>query len=278
MEAVADDVDRPGLEQRSPWRRVANARITYQVLSIVAFLLLWEVSSLLFFGDFIPSVVEVAAYVVDIVVTGVFFEHAAVTIRRVAVGFLAAYSISVLLGILMGLYSRVEYFFEVLVLIGISIPGLGIVVLSIIWFGISELTAYVSVFVLATPLIVFNFWKGTQSIDYDLIQMAHSFDVSRTMILREVVIPTLVPYMLAAARFGLAISWKIIVLVELLALTDGVGYMINNRFQVYSIVGVIGWTLSFTLVMMIVEFGVLKTIEKRVTKWRVDTGERRPTL
>lgn len=278
MDAVGDDVEPPAFEQPGLWRRISDERLTYQILSILVFLFLWELGARFLFGNFIPSVAEVAAFIVDIVVTGLFFEHAAVTIRRVAVGFLAAYSISVVLGVLMGLYSKAEYFFEVLVLIGISIPGLGIVVLAIIWFGISELTAYISVFILATPLIVFNFWKGTQSIDYGLIEMAHSFDVSRLMIFREVLIPALVPYMLAAARFGLAISWKIIVLVELLALTDGVGYMINNRFQVYSIVGVIGWTLSFTLVMMIVEFGILKNIEKRVTKWRMDTDERRPTL
>lgn len=278
MQTGSGEVEPPQFDERSRWHRIFDRKITYQFLSIFAFLALWELAALFFFEAFIPRVGEVAVFIADIVATGMFYEHASVTIRRVAVGFLAAYSVSIILGVFMGLYTRVEDFFEVLVLIGISIPGLGIVVLSIIWFGISELTAYVSVFILATPLIVFNFWKGTQSIDYDLIEMAHSFNVSRVMIFREVLIPTLVPYMLAAARFGLAISWKIIVLVELLALTSGVGYMINNRFQVYSIVGVIGWTLSFTLVMMFIEFGILKRIEKRVTRWRVDTNERRHTL
>lgn len=277
-EAEAHLNEPPEGDWRRIVRRLVDGKLTYQALSLVVFLLLWEITSLLFFSTFIPRVSAVAAYIVDIVVSGEFFDHAAVTIRRVAVGFALAYSVSIVLGVLMGLYARVEYFFEILVLIGISIPGLGIVVVSIIWFGISELTAYVSVFILATPLIVFNFWKGTQAIDYDLIEMAHSFNVSRVMIFREILIPTLVPYMLAAARFGLAISWKIIVLVELLALTGGIGYMINNRFQVYSIVGVLGWTLSFTLVMMLVEFGLLKNLERRATKWRIASSERRPTL
>lgn len=264
--------------ERSPWDHLIQAKITYQILSLLTFLTFWEFAALFLLGDFLPRVSTVAVFIVDIVVSGLFFEHAAVTVRRVAVGFIAAYTVSVILGVLMGFYARVEYFFEILVLIGISIPGLGVVVLAIIWFGISEMTAYVSVFILATPLIIFNFWKGAQSIDTDLIEMSHAFEVSRTRIFREVVIPSLVPYMLAAARFGLAISWKIIVLVELLALTSGVGYMINRQFQVYSIVGVVGWTLSFTIIMMAVEFGILKNIESRVTKWRTEGEERRPTL
>ena len=272
-ETVAQRVD-----SRHIGRRLLEEKLFYQVLSIGTFLLAWEVAAIFFIGDFLPRVTEVAVYTATIVRTGEFFGHAVDTIRRVLVGFTLAYTVSILLGIVMGLYERAEHFFEILVLIGISIPGLGIVVLAIIWFGVSEMTAYVSVFILATPMIVFNFWKGMRSLDTDLIEMAHAFDASKRDIFRDVLIPTLMPYMLAAARFGLALSWKMIVLVELLGLTSGVGYMINQQFQVYSIVGVLGWTLSFTLIMMIVEFGILKPLEKRATAWQDSTDERRVTL
>ncbi|WP_436343641.1 ABC transporter permease [Natronorubrum sp. FCH18a] len=258
--------------------QVLEEKLFYQLLSVGVVLTAWEIASIFFIGHFLPRVTEVAVFTATIVSTGEFFVHAIDTTQRVAVGFGAAYTVSILLGIVMGLYKRAEYFFEILVLIGITIPGLGIVVLSIIWFGVAEMTAYVSLFILATPMIVFNFWKGMQSLDGDLVSMAHAFEVSRWDIFRDVLIPTLMPYMLAAARFGLALCWKIVVLVELLALTSGVGYMINQQFQVYSIVGVLGWTLSFTLIMMFVEFGILKPLERRATAWQDGTDEQRVTI
>lgn len=243
-------------------------RYVYYVVSIALFLLAWEFGSRAIVSNLLPGIVPVGTEMAEILRTGVFFTHLFDTLGRVAVGFALAYGISVPLGIAMGWDHRAEYFFDIPILIGISVPGLAVAIVAIIWFGLSELAAYSSVFILATPMIVFNFWQGTKDIDADLVRMGESFDVSRFNLVRHIVLPSLLPYLLAAARFGLAISWKIVVIVELLGLTSGVGYQINRQFQLYSITGVFAWTLTFTLVMMTIEFGVLKTLEKRVTRWR----------
>lgn len=245
-----------------------HERYVYYVVSIALFLVAWELGSRAIVSNLLPGIVPVATEMAEILRTGVFFTHLFDTLGRVAVGFALAYGISVPLGIAMGWDYRAEYFFDIPVLIGISVPGLAVAIVAIIWFGLSELAAYSSVFILATPMIVFNFWQGTKDIDADLVRMGESFDVSRFNLIRHIVLPSLLPYLLAAARFGLAISWKIVVIVELLGLTSGVGYQINRQFQLYSITGVFAWTLTFTLVMMTIEFGVLKTLEKRVTRWR----------
>lgn len=254
-------------------------RFVYYLFSVIVFLILWEVGAALFGRNLLPGIAPVLEQMIAIVESGVFFIHLADTLQRVAVGFTIAYGVSIPLGIAMGLDRRIEYLFDIPVLIGISVPGLAVAILAIIWFGLSELTAYVSVFLLATPMIVFNFWQGTKSIDADLIQMGRVFEMSRLNIARHIILPSLIPHLLAAARFGLALSWKIIVIVELLGLTSGIGYQINNAFQLYSITGVIAWTLDFTIVMMIIEFGLLKTIERRATAWRgnsdVQSGEMR---
>lgn len=245
-----------------------HQRYAYYFVSVAIFLLLWEVGSRFIVSSLLPGVIPVSEEMLSIVVSGAFFTHLFDTLRRVAVGFFLAYGVSIPLGIAMGWDERAEYFFDIPILIGISVPGLAVAVIAIIWFGLSELSAFFSVFVLATPMIVFNFWQGTKSIDMDLVRMGESFEISTYSMVRHIVLPSLLPQLLAAARFGLAISWKIVVIVELLGLTSGIGYMINNQFQLYSITGVFAWTLTFTLVMMTIEFGILKTIEKRVTRWR----------
>ncbi|WP_256546291.1 ABC transporter permease [Halobellus inordinatus] len=256
----------------TPLRRLFQRyqRYIYYTISVVAFLASWEIVARFVAADLLPSVVPVANEMVSIAVSGAFANHLVDTLGRVAVGFFLAYGVSIPLGIAMGRDHRAEYLFDIPILIGISVPGLAVAIVAIIWFGLSELAAYFSVFFLATPMIVFNFWQGTKSIDEDLIRMGRSFEVSRLSLVRNVVLPSLLPHLLAAARFGLAISWKIVVIVELLGLTSGIGFMINRQFQLYSVVGVFAWTLEFTLVMMAIEFGLLKTIEKRVTKWRGD--------
>lgn len=247
-------------------------QFVYYGISIGLFLLTWQVMALWIVPELLPEIGPVSAEMWALVESGVFFTHLAATLRRVFVGFLLAFGLSVPLGIVMGLDERVEYLVEIPILIGISVPGLAVAILTIIWFGLAELTAYVSVFLLATPMIVFNFWQGTKSIDQDLIKMGTVFEAGWPRIARHIILPSLLPHLLAAARFGLALSWKIVVIVELLGLTSGIGYMINNEFQLYSIVGVMAWTLNFTIVMMCIEFGLIKTLERRVTKWRSDSN------
>lgn len=245
-----------------------NQRYIYYLVSVGIFLLVWEIGSRFLVSSLLPSVLPVGEMMYSIVITGEFFAHLFDTLRRVGVGFTLAYGVSVPLGIAMGWDERAEYFFDIPILIGISVPGLAVAVIAIIWFGLSELAAFFSVFILATPMIVFNFWHGTKSIDMNLVRMGESFEISTVSMIRNIILPSLLPQLLAAARFGLAVSWKIVVIVELLGLTSGIGYMINQQFQLYSITGVLAWTMTFTLVMMSVEFGILKTIEKRVTRWR----------
>lgn len=245
-----------------------HQRLLYYGLSVAVFLVAWELVAAVVGRNLLPGIVPVLRGMVEIVLEEAFFAHLLDTLRRVAVGFGLAYGVSVPLGIAMGLDRRVEYLFDIPILIGISVPGLAVAVLAIIWFGLAELTAYVSVFILATPMIVFNFWQGTKSLDRDLLEMGRVFEMTPLMRARHIILPSLLPHLLAAARFGLALSWKIVVIVELLGMTSGIGYQINNSFQLYSIVGVLGWTLDFTIVMVVIEFGILKTLERRATAWR----------
>ena len=84
----------------------------------------------------------------------------------------------------------------------------------------------------------------------------------------RVVIPQVLPYMMAAARFGLGVVWKVTVLVELLGRSDGVGYMLNYSFQMFKMADVFAWTLFFSVVMLVIEMAVLKPLENRLFRWR----------
>ena len=98
--------------------------------------------------------------------------------------------------------------------------------------------------------------------------MAHVFRAPLSSVMRDVVLPQLMPFCLAGARLGFALGWKVVVLSEMFGLSSGVGYMINRSFSAYSMDDVLAWTVGFTAVMFAFEYAVMLPIERRLVRWR----------
>ena len=81
-------------------------------------------------------------------------------------------------------------------------------------------------------------------------------------------LPQLYPYLMAAARSGLALIWKIVLVVELLGRSNGVGFQINIFFQVFDIGSILAYTLAFAAVILLVEAVGMRPLERRITRWR----------
>lgn len=239
-----------------------------RLLSLIALLVAWSIIASFFDPTILPGPVIVLKEVYKIFSTGEFLVHMFATIRRVVIGFVWAFVFSVLIGLLMGLSRTCERFFEVEVLVGLTIPGMAWAMIAIMWFGIRDMAAIFAIFIIILPMITVNMWEGTKSIDKELIEMGQAFKAKRVTIIRHIILPQLVPYLFAGTRFGFALAWKVVVVSEIFGLSNGVGYKINESFTLFSIEGVLAWTISFTIIMIIVEFGLLKLIEERVTRWR----------
>jgi NitT/TauT family transport system permease protein len=86
--------------------------------------------------------------------------------------------------------------------------------------------------------------------------------------LRAVVLPQLAPYLAASGRSGLSITWKIVLVVELLGRPNGVGFALNFYFQNFDVTGIIAYGMAFAVVMLLVESAVLQPLERRANRWR----------
>jgi NitT/TauT family transport system permease protein len=98
--------------------------------------------------------------------------------------------------------------------------------------------------------------------------MAHSFRMSRWRTMRHVILPQLTPYFFAAARSGLALIWKIVLVVELLGRSNGVGFQIQIYFQLFDVTLILAYTLAFILVVQLIEWGAVQPLERRALRWR----------
>ncbi len=237
-------------------------------VSILTLILIWWLLSLFFKPEFFPGPLLVFRDAWLLFVSGEFLSHMSSTLLRIVCGFGAAMILSVTLGVAMGRSRYIEKFFEAEILVGLTIPALAWAVISIMWFGLNNLAAVFAITVLITPAITLNVLQGVKNLDKSLIEMAKSFGSDRRLIIRDVVFPQLLPYLLAATRYGFGLAWKTVVIVEMLGLSSGIGYMIAFWFGMFSMQKVLAWTLSFTLVMLVFEYGFLGRLERRATRWR----------
>jgi NitT/TauT family transport system permease protein len=239
-----------------------------RIASIVAMMLFWWAMTLFFPPTLIPHPVDTLAEVGAIMSTGDFFSEMGATLRRVGVGFAIAMLVSIPLGIVMGTIKPLENFFEPPVILGLTMPGLIWAVLAIMFFGLNETSAYAAVSITICPMLAISLWQGTKSIDKDLIDMSTAFHASAWSKIVDVILPQLISHILAAIRYGLGLAWKVVVVVEMFGFSNGVGYQVVRGFNTFSMKAVLAWAITFLIVMIIIEFGLIGWLESRVTRWR----------
>jgi NitT/TauT family transport system permease protein len=221
-------------------------------------------------GEFAPRAAAIAAVVVlwAIVAGGAFLFNMEQTLTRVALGFGAAFVVSVAIGVIMGTSRLGEKLLDFFVVVGVTVPGLIWAFVAIMLFGLSPLGPVFAVAIATAPMLAISIWQGVKSIDRDLIDMATAFRADPRSRLREVILPHLGTHLLAAARYGLGLAWKVVVVVEMFGASNGVGFQLQTAYEGFDMAGVLAWTISFVAVMMLIEYGILSVLEHRVTRWR----------
>ena len=255
----------PGDGGTRPWR---THGFVVRLTSVVVLLIAWQVVSVLISEKYVPGPAPTFAALAVQVASGAVLQHLSITMVRMLASFALAMATGIVIGTVMGLYRRGEQALDLWVMVMLTIPGLCYIIVSFMWLGLNERAAVLAIAWTTFPSIAINVWQGVKAIDQRLIDMARVFRASPWRRTVRVVIPQVLPYLMAAARFGLGVVWKVTVLVELLGRSDGVGYMLNYSFQMFNMADVFAWTLLFTLVMLAIELAVLKPVEVRLFRWR----------
>jgi NitT/TauT family transport system permease protein len=228
----------------------------FRILSIAALILLWLLLARAFPPSIVPGPQAVLAAMWSNILSGQALFHLYKTLLGIAVG--AA----------MGLSKKGEVFLDAWVMVGLTIPAIVYGIIFLLWFRLSELAPIVGIGVAAFPTVAIAIWQGIKGIDTQLVRMGTAFHLSKTAIFRKIILPQLVPQILASMRSALGICWKICTTVELIGMSSGVGYMLYYWFGLFSMAQVFAWTLSFLMVMFAIEYLLFKPIENRLTRWR----------
>lgn len=200
--------------------------------------------------------------------SGALWLNLGMTVYRVAVAFLLAMTVGAGLGIFMGRSALADRLLDAWLIIGLNLPALVVMVLCYVWFGLNDLAAILAVALNKIPLVATIMREEARSIDRSLIEVGRVFRLSRGRIFRRIYLPQLYPGLFASARAGLALIWKLVLVVELLGRPNGVGFEIRTLFNYFDIAGILAYAMAFIAIVLAIEWAVLIPLERRATAWR----------
>ena len=237
-------------------------------LSLLGFVAIWQVAAWVAASDLLPTPTAVLALLWEHSRSGELGHHLRITLARVAVAFLIAMAVGTAIGILMGRSQRLDMTLDGILVLGLNIPALVTIILCYLWFGLTEVAAVLAVAVNKIPTVVVTVREGAKAVDRGLMEVAKVYRVGKLDTLFKVYLPQLYPYLMAAARSGLALIWKIVLVVELLGRSNGVGFQLNIFFQYFDIGSILAYTLAFAAVILLIEAVGMRPLERRLTRWR----------
>ncbi|MEI6066372.1 MAG: ABC transporter permease [Methylococcaceae bacterium] len=237
-------------------------------LSLLVFLAVWQGLAVYLNNNTLPAPETVAKVFWQACVTGQLPFHLGVTLLRLVVSFSIAMLLGCAIGIVLGRNKKLDAFFDNWLVIFLNVPALVTIILCYVWFGLIESAAIVAVVVNKLPNVIVTIREGTRMLDQDLLDMARCFNFSRRKTLAHVIWPQLHPFVMGATRSGLALIWKIILVVELLGRSNGMGYQLHLFFQLFDVASILAYTIAFVAVIQLIELLILKPLDKKSLRWR----------
>jgi NitT/TauT family transport system permease protein len=238
-------------------------------VSLATFLIAWFILARAG-GDptVLPSPADLVRPFLNELASGELAYHLAITVARVIAVFCIAMLVGLVLGLLMGTRPKLDRWLDPWLVVFLNLPALVLIVLCYLWIGLNEIAAITAVALNKIPGVATVIREGARALDPELKAMAAVYKVRRSTFLRHFVMPQLAPFIAGAARSGVAVIWKVVLVVEFLGRSNGIGFQIHLYFQLFDVSMVLIYSLSFIAFMLAIEWLLLQPAENRVRAWR----------
>ncbi|KQO72099.1 ABC transporter permease [Methylobacterium sp. Leaf469] len=240
-----------------------------RLVSVLVLLAGWQAAAVAAGSRLLPAPLAILSFIQSESASGDLWSNVGITLARVGISFVLAMVLGVLLGIALGRSRRLNLVLDTPLLILLNTPALVITVLAYIWVGLNEGAAVLAVVLNKLPNVAVILREGARGLDPQLEEMARTYRFDRRTWIAHVLVPQLQPFVVAAARSGLSLAWKIVLVIELLGRPNGVGFAINYYFvQSLNVAAIVGYSIVFMSVMIAIDILVLQRLEAHVRRWR----------
>jgi NitT/TauT family transport system permease protein len=240
----------------------------WRALSLGILLACWQLGALAAGPHALPAPWAVAERLWAEARSGALAFHMSVTLARVGAAFVIAMALGTAIGFAMGRDAWLDRLVDPWLVLFLNLPALVIIVLAYVWIGLNEIAAIGAVALNKLPNAIVAMREGAKALDPQYDELAEVFALPAWTRLRHILAPQLAPYFAASARSGLSLVWKIVLVVELMGRSNGIGFQMNVAFQLFDMTMLLAYALPFVGVMLAIEFLLVQPFERRVSRWR----------
>jgi len=254
--------------ERRPWPR---SLIT--TISVCCLLILWEIFGRdvnPVFGSY-PSAIAVAFW--QLLKSGQLGSALIESLQPFAVGYFLAIAVGVPIGLVVGRFRWAEAAFGIYITAGYAMPLVALVPLLVLWLGLGFKVKAAVVFLMALFPICINTWLGVTAVPKTLIEVGKSFVAPPMVILRRIVLPATLPYIMAGVRLAVGRAVVAMVIAEFFTTISGLGAIIINSANNFDTA-----TMFVPIVvLMVLAIGLnalIGWVEHRVAPWQAEIAGR----
>jgi NitT/TauT family transport system permease protein len=268
--ATAPPADDPIAPAAGAWRRFEPTILG--TASIVALLLLWELTPHLvtisagrkmFFAT--PS--EIAGTLWSMVATGTIWRPLGVSASGFALGLGLAIVLGLPLGVLIGRSRTLNAMLDPFITAFNATPRLVFLPLVMLWFGLGLWSKVVIVLIGALFPILINTYEGVRNADRLLINVVRSFGAREWDVVRLVVLPNALPYIIVGLRLAIGRAVLGVVVAEFFGSEDGLGVLMVQAAGRYQVAVVFSGLIVFAALSLAMT-ALVQLVEYRLTRWR----------
>ncbi|MBW7857808.1 MAG: ABC transporter permease subunit [Leptonema sp. (in: Bacteria)] len=236
--------------------------------SIFLFLALWQFAATDYPEIVLPAPATVFKKLLILLSDTSTLNQLTITTRRSLIGFGLAFGGGLLGGLLAGSTAVGAMFARPWMSILLGTPPIAWLVLAILWFGTGDGAPIATVCFACLPIIFLQAMQGARTLNGELSEMAKIYRLQWFMRWQKVYLPHILSYVLPATITALGIAWKVVVMAELFATSDGVGAALANARSWLDTPAALAWITAIVAILLTAEYAVLEPIKRYTERWR----------
>lgn len=251
-----------------------NIRKIRSIIMMISIILFWEYASQigLVRKSILPPPSVVMKTFFTMISNGELMDHIGISILRVLEGFFIGAMLAIVVGILCGLYKKVDDYLSLVIGFLRPIPILAWTPLLILWLGIDE-SSKVALIVIGTFwTVLLNVVSGIKSTDRKLMEVASILEKDNRTLLLKVILPSSLPAIFTGLRSGIDMAWRSVVGAEMIAASKGIGFLITYAREISQPDVMIVGMICIGIIGILIE-KLLAFFEKHLLKWNVSINE-----
>ncbi len=224
-------------------------------IGILILLLVWQI--IIIIGDYpealLPSPVNVAHTIIEMIVDGTLLVHLQVSLGRFAAGYLLAIIPAVILGMLLGRMPRIWQIVDPIIQVLRPVSPIAWSPFIVLWFGIGNMPAIVIIFIAAFFPVLLTTVAGVKKVDKNYLKIAENMEMNRLELMVKIIFPAAFPSIVSGLHLALGSAWIFLVAGEMVGAQSGLGFLIVDARNTLNLSGVLAGIIFIGLLGFILD-------------------------